>query len=639
MPFFVRERHLSENAYFLSGLKGFFHRYCGNGFQTKWSGLWFEEKKHLEYFAARLGNEWLSESNSKRFEYNGGIAKHTYQTSFGTVLETLCFHPTRNELMVLLELPKPLSLGFELGIDIRMANENNSSRVHSWIQNKNSIAVQNELGKTFFRVFSGKLQGLEKPFLKTHWPGNEQEICSVNRFFIQGKTIGFTVSNIEKTAVQSLKAAQQLVRANSGRFEAMASGLIESDNPKLAFSLAWGRIGIELLAKKRGNQTVFLAGFPWFLQPWGRDTFWSILGLVDLGLVEESMEQLELFARFGKNGKIPNLLPETFNSMDSTLLWLIAFDYVAQVSGNKAWIKKMLPFAEQSLGFLRSQLHASGLLVHDRAGNETWMDTLNRPQAAVEIQALFIHALESLQKHWKFFSDAPFPMQKELSKAKNAFQYFFADFPFPPDRIADVGQKKADFLETANACLPVAFDLFGKAKSQSVLERLESPDFSSQSGLRCRARNQSGYDPDGYHSGRVWSLSTAWLAMAAFQQRQTENGYRFLQSLQSDLERNALGCVSETFNPETGECNGGLLQLWGQALLCHLIDSHLLGIKIDSLCKKIVFRPQFPLEINSVSRFKKINGKKTVFSAKRNPATNRIDCSVKPIPAGFKIET
>jgi starch synthase (maltosyl-transferring) len=58
---------------------------------------------------------------------------------------------------------------------------------------------------------------------------------------------------------------------------------------------------------RRGNGKSVIAGYPWFLD-WGRDTFISARGLLAAGMVEEVKQILMIFARFEKDGTLPNTI-------------------------------------------------------------------------------------------------------------------------------------------------------------------------------------------------------------------------------------------------------------------------------------------------------------------------------------------
>jgi predicted glycogen debranching enzyme len=60
------------------------------------------------------------------------------------------------------------------------------------------------------------------------------------------------------------------------------------------------------VVRRDGGKTV-IAGYPWFLD-WGRDTFISARGLLAAGMVEEVKQILVTFARFEKDGTLPNTI-------------------------------------------------------------------------------------------------------------------------------------------------------------------------------------------------------------------------------------------------------------------------------------------------------------------------------------------
>ncbi len=58
---------------------------------------------------------------------------------------------------------------------------------------------------------------------------------------------------------------------------------------------------------RRDQGKSVIAGYPWFLD-WGRDTFISARGLLAAGMVEEVKQILVIFARFEKDGTLPNII-------------------------------------------------------------------------------------------------------------------------------------------------------------------------------------------------------------------------------------------------------------------------------------------------------------------------------------------
>ncbi len=181
---------------------------------------------------------------------------------------------------------------------------------------------------------------------------------------------------------------------------------------------------------RRDNGKSVIAGYPWFLD-WGRDTFISARGLLAAGMVEEVKQILVIFARFEKDGTLPNIIfgndASNRDTSDAPLWFGMVCEEVAR--GNS---KFESPQSEGAAGFLpeiySTAVDESGRTlravlqsiaenymrgtpngIHMDADSAliwspshfTWMDT-NYPAATpregypVEIQALWIRLLRQL---------------------------------------------------------------------------------------------------------------------------------------------------------------------------------------------------------------------------------------------------
>ena len=58
---------------------------------------------------------------------------------------------------------------------------------------------------------------------------------------------------------------------------------------------------------RRGEGKTVIAGYPWFLD-WGRDSLICARGLLAAGMVEEVKQLLLTFAKFEKDGTLPNTI-------------------------------------------------------------------------------------------------------------------------------------------------------------------------------------------------------------------------------------------------------------------------------------------------------------------------------------------
>lgn len=145
------------------------------------------------------------------------------------------------------------------------------------------------------------------------------------------------------------------------------------------------------------NGESLYAGFHWFREPWGRDAFVSLPGLLlTRGRFHEAEQVFRFFRARIRNGLIPNRLPEAFNSSDATLWFLHALKQYADHRGKNDFLKEMVPCIQELL----AAYPESGVAILDRdlisvTPFSTWMDTPFTPRMGkpVEVNALWIEAL------------------------------------------------------------------------------------------------------------------------------------------------------------------------------------------------------------------------------------------------------
>ena len=168
---------------------------------------------------------------------------------------------------------------------------------------------------------------------------------------------------------------------------------------------------------RRGESKTVIAGYPWFLD-WGRDTFICARGLLAAGLVEEVRQILVMFARFEKNGTLPNAIygndASNRDTSDASLWFALACAeladagkddfYSTSVEANRSVRDVLVSIAENYARGTPNdiRMEADSALIWSPS-HFTWMDT-NHPAGTpregypVEIQALWIRLLRLLEK-------------------------------------------------------------------------------------------------------------------------------------------------------------------------------------------------------------------------------------------------
>ncbi|MBW2177481.1 MAG: hypothetical protein JRH03_11120 [Deltaproteobacteria bacterium] len=182
-------------------------------------------------------------------------------------------------------------------------------------------------------------------------------------------------------------------------------------------ALHWTNMLLKQYVVKRDDLLTVIAGYPWFLD-WGRDTLIVARGLIAAGKTDEAISIVKQFARFEKDGTIPNMIhgSDTGNRDTSDApLWLYT------VCADLARTEKGEAFFEIDCGgrSLRDVLISlarslmagtpNNIRMDPKTGlifspaHFTWMDT-NQPAGTprqgypIEIQALWHAALELLSR-------------------------------------------------------------------------------------------------------------------------------------------------------------------------------------------------------------------------------------------------
>lgn len=579
---------LNKYSFFLSNPSGFLFRFADTGFKNKWTGFWNAGTKFVEFFDFRLEEEFLGENNCFSLEYDFLKALHFHELRNGMQITQKLWMPRDKPFFVIeLSSKKEIEAEFELAVNMRLVHENMHERKYCVKEGKH-LVVESDLGKLIVSGLKGKAFFQHNPEYRTHFPGNEQQCYFVPGIFrLSGKRIALQVS-----AKKSFKLKKNELLHKYKRLKKISSS-IKTDNKELNRQIQFAVSAIELL---RGKHS-FIAGLPWFQQYWARDVFWSMPAFTQLGLFEQCKHSLSFFAKHSLNGQIPNFVfgsEKTYNSIDSTPLFLIALDYFARFSNDQLFLKKMAKQAVQCIEFLESRRDENdGFLVHDKTSNETWMDSLNRPDKAIEVQALYISSLRAFSSlvsglkgpRSKLKEKAVWAELEAMQLSKKFDKAFYQD-GFFIDRICS---NKKDKTRRINALVPL---FLGLSDRKDVLKAFESEEFLTEKGITSLSRFDQNFSDESYHAGKIWSLGNAWLCGAEFAFGSIENSWRFFDLLCADFNEDALGCIGECWNPITLQQTGCLDQLWANAMIIRLFNEFALGLRVNANTKTISLKPK-----------------------------------------------
>ena len=357
--------------------------------------------------------------------------------------------------------------------------------------------------------------------------GNAFSICTFKKQNLS-KNDTYVILSTKCYAGYDAKALyEQLERQNSKRREQLLKQAHMSS--ELGQQLVLSADAYVVRRESTGGKSI-IAGYPFF-EDWGRDTMISLAGATMVtGRFEECKSILRTFAKYVKNGLLPNLFPEggenpMYNSADAPLLFVNAVYEYMEYSRDTAFRDEILPVLEQIINAYRNgtdfhiKMDSDGLIM---AGADleqlTWMDVrmgdfLPTPRHGkpVEINAYWYSALMIMHELTK---DGTY--QELAAQVKASFQEKF--WNEKEQCLKDVLSGKAD--ENQIRCnqiwaLTMPFTMLPAEKEILVINKVRNELYTTV-GLRTLAKD----DPDfhsiyigpmeerdrAYHQGTVWAF-------------------------------------------------------------------------------------------------------------------------------------
>jgi predicted glycogen debranching enzyme len=365
-----------------------------------------------------------------------------------------------------------------------------------------------------------------------------------------------------------------------------------------------GRVADTARARAAGDEVrSIIAGYHWFTD-WGRDTMIGLEGLtLTTGRHTEAGWILRAFARYIRDGLIPNLFPEgenegLYHTADATLWFFHALDRYLEVTQDRPTLTLILPKLIEIIECHRRGTRfdigvdlQDGLLRQGQEGYQlTWMDAkvddwvvTPRRGKAVEINALWYNALRLLEA-WLRDEQGEAAAKSLAEYAEQAYTSFNQRFWYAGGGyLYDVidGPQGDDAACRPNQVVAIALHhpILERSRWEPVLtavqQRLLTPV-----GLRSLAPDHPDYKPKyfgdlrardaAYHQGTVWPwlfgpFIDAWLRVYPTDRTKARS---FLHGLVPHLGEACLGTISEIFDADPPFCpRGCVAQAWSAAEL------------------------------------------------------------------------
>jgi glycogen debranching enzyme len=307
-----------------------------------------------------------------------------------------------------------------------------------------------------------------------------------------------------------------------------------------------------------------LAGYHWFAEPWGRDTFISLPGLLlERGKLEEAKRIFRKFARLIKGGLIPNRIPGGYNSSDAPLWYINALGKYFEKREDAPFLKESRAYVEEILsGYPESEAaRLEGGLISVEP-ETTWMDTRFTPRSGkpVEVNALWAHALAIAEEMGVEPPEKPAAALKEMDRFWNEKKGCLYDVVDPFDDAV-----------RPNQVIALALGLVREDRARRAMGTINK-ELLTPYGLRTLSPRDEKYlgkyDGDAsYHNGCVWPWLMGPYVDAALRLGEPEEFLiQLLKPLLLHTHEAGLGTISEIFDGDPPhEPNGCISQAWSVA--------------------------------------------------------------------------
>ena len=497
----ILQKDFSGKSYFLHSKDLMFHRYADSGFKTKWCGLWKKNRKFVEYFAFKINDEWLSDDNIAQLDYDGSVAIHTYEIDNLTIREKVWLD--NNKLKIELEIENnsledaDLMISMELALNFRSREENWHDRKYHVVRERDMVIFESNgfyLGLKSFP--EGVLVGHEK--YKDHFPSGEKQRCFIpgvyeikRRVFSKKKTNIYIelVPGISSVEIKKLLSGSAV---SGPKIYYPSEELFESNDQLLNNVFMVAKRNLSMLYYSN-SMNGLVAGYPWFLQMWARDSFLSMNGMLHAGMFEEAKNTLiEYLNRINDKGELPHLIEfdgrVLYDGIDTEPLFLIALEEYVKFTSDLRFLFSVKNKLNEIVNRILSIRDDDGFIVDKN--KYTWMDTIDRTGKPIELESIFIRSLKSIAFILKQLED---PMYQDyLVEHKNMESKLINSFILNRvDRITLDGKKET--IKRVNFIFPVYYNQVSYIELKDVFDELEF-----KYGLTTVSREESVYSHDKY---------------------------------------------------------------------------------------------------------------------------------------------
>ncbi|MCP4547222.1 MAG: hypothetical protein GY835_12255 [bacterium] len=438
---------------------------------------------------------------------------------------------------------------------------------------------------------------------------------------------------------------EEHLRTISGEHRsALAATVPVTSDERVNGALTWARWSLDNLTMNARGPGIY-AGYHWFSNYWGRDSFISLPGAClvngNYGLARRILLSFAEFqlddSAHHRYGRLPNIVnPDNlqYAGVDGTWWWVRAARLYVDATGDRDFLAKARPVVERAIaGALQHRVDDLGLLTH--GDGETWMDAGGehnpyspRGDRAIEVQVLWRDALRTASRMADWLGDAT-AAERHATMAERVHDSILAQFP----RRDEHGL--ADHLDTTDRqdlqirpnqvfalTLPRLLDetdgpaaWWGESLSRRILDTtmdrvvlphgVTSLDPADPAWHPRHLALESYYYDETYHNGDVWLWLSGPVIQALCQADRADEAWTMLEPLTQDLlDRGAVGTMREIRDgaaTDLQDYGGATSQAWSLAEYLRVFNEAFMGYHPQALDRRIFWRPRLPEALNTLS--------------------------------------
>ena len=454
-----------------------------------------------------------------------------------------------------------------------------------------SYESTNDHGKPIRAAFAGKLSNMMVPragdplgllHLRHRLkPGQSASFSFTLSFSLKGRAAAL------RTYVNCPPAKQALQATQRHYHEILNRAVLITPDQDVNRGVLWAKANMlrtQVLANTgwcfvndptRSNNSVgrdtawFAFGSDYITPAFSRDSLlWYVTHLEKSGMVVEYYDI--------RNGKSEDY---GLNINDNTPLLILALWHHYTTTGDRAFLKKVYPYALKAAKYIRSQRNAQGLVWCTATGTSDWgiigwrnvIEDYQLTGATTEVNSECYAALKTIghmaRALGKQDEGAEFGGHAdELRQALNTHLLDKETGLYYLNIDVD-GNARTDV--TADLVFPIMFGVADDQTAAHIISRLSVPEFWSSAGIHTVPRNAVNYGPThGYGLlGGVWVGVTFWYAFAAARFNPELMAYALSASFRhystDPLRNNTVpGQFSEWLHGETLANQGMMLSPW-----------------------------------------------------------------------------